>query len=52
MSLIGVKRIFGFKKAKFHPSRYTLDLLAIYCKFDSWSRFCEQQDSDVIVTKG
>lgn len=50
ISLIALKRIFGFEAALFLPSLYTLNLLANYCDYDSWEAYCKQQDKDENLT--
>lgn len=50
ISLIALKRIFGFEKSLFSPSLFTLNLLANYCDFSSWDAYCEQQDEDENLT--
>lgn len=40
ISLYALNKAFGFLPAKFKPSTYTLDVLAIYCGYPNWDYFC------------
>jgi hypothetical protein len=39
-----LKRVFGFAFSKFQPSLFTLDVMARFCDYRSWSDFCENQE--------
>ncbi|MCL4638571.1 MAG: hypothetical protein M5Z89_06230 [Olivibacter sp.] len=45
ISVTTLKRIFGFAEAPYFPSRFTLDALARYGGFRSWSDFVVERDS-------
>jgi hypothetical protein len=38
-----IKRIYGFALSRFHPSQFTLEALCIYCNYNGWDDFCNQQ---------
>jgi hypothetical protein len=40
MSLHALNKAFGIIPARFKPSSYTLDVLAVYCDFLNWDDFC------------
>jgi len=46
ISLTSLERIFGFQQAKFGPSIYTLDVLALYCHYPNYQAYCQEQDHD------
>jgi len=46
ISLVALKRIFGFEPAKFPPSLHTLDVLSQYCSYDNWDSYCEEQKKE------
>jgi len=39
ISLVVIQRLFDFKPSKFPPSRYTLDILVLYCGYNDWIAF-------------
>ena len=39
VSVSTLKRFFGIIQSPFNPSKYTLDTLAIYLKFENWQDF-------------
>jgi hypothetical protein len=41
LSQITLSRLYGFKEAKFGPSLFTLYVLANFCGYESWEKFCE-----------
>lgn len=41
ISQITLSRLYGFKKSKFGPSLFALQVLANFCGYESWGKFCE-----------
>jgi len=37
-----LKRVYGFAYSKFNPSLFTLDAMAKFCNFTSWTDFCDK----------
>lgn len=40
ISRITLSRLYGFKEAKFGPSLFALHVLANFCGYESWEKFC------------
>ena len=40
---IAVLRTYGFVTAKFPPSQYTKDVLAKFCGYQDYAKFCEHE---------
>lgn len=51
ISEVVLMRFFGFIPGRFHPSVYTLDILANYCDYKDWKDFCEQHEETTPDTK-
>jgi hypothetical protein len=45
ISQITLNRLYGFKEAKFGPSLFALHVLANFCEYESWEKFCEVTSS-------
>ncbi|AYL96497.1 hypothetical protein [Mucilaginibacter celer] len=40
LSLYALNKAFGLAPARFKPSPYTLDVLALFCGYEGWDHFC------------
>lgn len=41
LSKITLCRLYGLKESKFGPSLFALQVLANFCGYESWEKFCE-----------
>ncbi|UOE49406.1 hypothetical protein MTO98_33980 [Mucilaginibacter sp. SMC90] len=41
LSRITLSRLYGFNEARFGPSLFALQVLANFCGYESWEKFCE-----------
>jgi hypothetical protein len=41
LSLHALNKAFGVTPARFKPSPYTLDILALFCGYNNWALFCQ-----------
>lgn len=41
LSQITLCRLYGLREAKFGPSLFTLHVLANFCGYEDWEKFCE-----------
>lgn len=47
-----LKRIYGFTFSKFLPSLYTLNILAEYCGYEGWDKFCQNEQAATVSEPG
>ncbi|MBS7563875.1 hypothetical protein KHS38_05615 [Mucilaginibacter sp. Bleaf8] len=47
-----LKRIYGFTFSKFLPSLYTLNILAEYCGYEGWEKFCQNEQAATVSDRG
>ncbi|MFC0513877.1 hypothetical protein ACFFGT_06690 [Mucilaginibacter angelicae] len=50
INLYALNKAFGIIPARFKPSPYTLDVLAIYCGYIGWDDFCVMADKWILPT--
>jgi len=43
ISRITLSRLYGLKEARFGPSLFALHVLANFCGYESWEKFCEER---------
>lgn len=49
ISVSTLKRLFGIIESPYHPSKYTLDTLAVYLNFESWNELLKRRRPRAIL---
>jgi hypothetical protein len=49
LSQVALSRMYGFMESKFGPSLFTLQVLSLYCDYQSWETFIKLKGQDVLL---
>lgn len=49
ISVSTLKRLFGIIESPYHPSKYTLDTLAVYLNYESWNELAKSQSPKTML---